>query len=226
MSTPNWWGNDSYNMRAVNVPQQNSWQWRQPNPYSWYESEATNIPSSKANWWKGTGKPGKEKFDKKGYLGMLDKWAGLATGFAAQSPTRYTPQAEEGLMNTTMGTMAEQNADAANKLDSQFAQRGMYGQGANQAADREAAQSSAAKASNLATNLENQMNNVRYDDYINWWNRGMGARNKEWQKKEAEQQLALQQTIAARGMPSTGGGGFDWMSLIKPVFGSMFGGGS
>jgi hypothetical protein len=68
------------------------------------------------------------------------------------------------------------------------------------------------------------MNNVRYDDYINWWNNAMGARDKEWQKKQAEKQLALQQTLAAQGMPSTGGGGFDWMSLINPV--SWFGGGA
>jgi len=211
------WYRGNQDMRVVDLPQQNSWQYRNPNPYNWYAAEASNIPGTKENWWKGTGKAGKEKFDKKGYQGTIDKWKTLATGWRAESPTRYTPQAEESIMNSMAGTMQEQQRQNEQQMANQFANRGMYGQGVQQAAQRESGLTSAGKLANMASSVRNQMENQKYDDYRNWWTDSVNRADAEWNKVQSEKQLALQQSMAAQGMKPSGDSSWDWTGLAQPL---------
>jgi hypothetical protein len=213
---PGWYRGDQ-DTRVVDIPQQNSWQYRNPTPYQWYEGEASNIPGTKENWWKGVPSSNGQapKFEPKKYQAMLDQWKTLSTGWRAQSPTRYTPQAEESIMGSLSGTMAEQNRQLENQMANQFANRGMYGQGVQQAAQREAGQGAASKLANLASSVRNQMENQKYDDFRNWWADAQQRSDTAFNQKISEKQLALQQSMASAAMQPADSS-WDWTGLVQP----------
>jgi hypothetical protein len=198
---------DPYKVSTQKVNQAQPLQYRAPNPYSWYESLASNwIPKFDP----------KKPFtsDKKALEDITNKWGIGSTAWYAQSPTRWTPQFQERMIAGTAANQQAQTDKATGTIANRFAQSGLYNQGAEQAAQRSAINQGSSASAQAIADIMNNMNNERYQDYIDWF-KNANQRGDSLRQYDLNKQMAGAQISAMSRKPPEGG--FDWTSLIAPA---------
>ena len=124
-------------------------------------------------------------------------WANASTAWYAATPTFITPQFEDNLRSTASNTLQAQIDNNMRNINQRYASTGMFGQGANQAAARGSAQASASEMAKLQSGITQNIEQQRYNDFVNWYNAAMGRQQMIDNYSLGKQSLEMQRAQMA-----------------------------
>ena len=113
------------------------------------------------------------------------------------NPTYITPQFEQRMQAANADTLNAQYDKAKKQADAQFAQRGIYGQGAHQAANNALAAERAKALAQNAAETTNKLEATKFDNWNDWAKQRFAWLNQLEQDAIQKQQLQLQRAQIA-----------------------------
>lgn len=113
------------------------------------------------------------------------------------NPTFITPQYEQRMQALNANAQNAQYDQAKRQADAQFAQRGIYGQGAHQAANNQLAMERGKNIAQSAANLTNNLEETKFNNWNEWAKQRFNWLNQLDQEAIQKQQLQLQRAQIA-----------------------------
>lgn len=113
------------------------------------------------------------------------------------NPTYVTPEFEQRMHALNANTQNAQFDAAKKAQDAQFAQRGIYGQGAHQAANNQLASERAKGIAQANANMTNQLEATKFQNWNDWAKQRFNWLNMLDQEAIQKQQLQLQRAQIA-----------------------------
>lgn len=188
--------------------------------WSEYIKNLNQFPGNKkANPFKATD-PNNPQKDLRSTTNYFTRAASIWHG---NNPTYVTPKFKQQVQATNANTYNAQYDQAKKQADAQFAQNGLYGQGAHQAA---AANMNAKRAKDLAENatkVDNQLAATEFQNWNDWVAKRFAMQNQLDNLAIQKQQLDLQRAqIASQNKAmQQQQSGFDWGGLMDAGFGAL-----
>lgn len=179
-----------------------------------YASRFAQFPGHKKdNPFKATD-PNNPIKDLRGSVNYFTRAASIAHG---NNPTYVTPKFEQQVKALGANTYNAQFDSLKKANDAQFAQSGMFGQGAHQAASNNLANERAKNLATLATSTQNQLEATKFQNWNDWIKTRFAMQNQLDSLAIQNQQLDLQRSqIASQNKAAQQQqGGFDWGSALS-----------
>lgn len=169
--------------------------------------------------------PGK---DTRRTVNYFARAASIAHG---NNPTYITPQFEQRMQAANANTLNAQYDQAKKQTDAQFAQRGVYGQGAHQAANNALTAERAKALAQNAAATTNQLAATKFDNWTDWAKQRFAWLNQLDQEAIQKQQLQLQraqiagQNRAVDAQRAAANNPFNWLGGLIGAGGDLISGG-
>lgn len=153
----------------------------------------------------------------------VNYFANAASVAHGNNPTFVTPEFRQKVTALNADTTNAQYDAAKKAQDAQYAQNGMYGQGAHQAADRDLNARRASDMAKNATQTETQLDQTEFQNWNDWAKTRFAMMNQldQYELAKNQQELDRLNYLANKKMADNQANSFDWGSALGAGLGFL-----